>query len=57
MDELMAAKMRILQTIRIAKQEDNLLIVELQREALEMIDRQIKKDGPEKTGTANKSLC
>ncbi|MFC7364502.1 MULTISPECIES: hypothetical protein [Bhargavaea] len=38
MDELIAAKIRILQAIRIAKQEDQLL-----REALELIDRQIKK--------------
>lgn len=38
MDELIAAKMQILQAIRIAKQEDQLL-----REALDLIDRQIKK--------------
>ena len=37
-DELVAAKMRILQSIRIVKQEEQLL-----REALELIDRQIKK--------------
>lgn len=38
MDELVAAKMRILQSIRIVKQEEQLL-----RDALELIDRQIKK--------------
>lgn len=37
-NELLAAKLRILQSIRIVKQEEQLL-----REALELIDRQIKK--------------
>lgn len=41
--ELHAAKMRILQVIRIETQENNTQAVELLREAVELIDRQIKK--------------
>lgn len=41
--ELLAAKMRILQVISIEKRENNYRTVELLREALELIDRQIKK--------------
>jgi len=56
MTERLATKMRVIQALKRARKLNDPEIIVLLEDAIELLNEDIKKDGPDRTGTDKQSM-